>query len=337
MCGNSNSHGIENSHTVRVQTMEGHIPRANVASELAAMFKFAILPTLRRHYYKPGTPGPAEPFRTQCQTFAAEAVLPAAERHRVTFPAYISVDWDTRHTWMRQFLAMPGGSLAAMTACDDDTFAHHLPASTSTRRAAPAADAPAAENLLLSLSQEGRDVHVRKMARLHHQTQVNTTREEYRRNFLADAKVDIVHRGRLEKSLNNHAFITILAQQVMPLSKISPDIHSPVEHMVGTIKRFVTARLVEGNLSDASLRHGRTYQQLIDEAVLQKGSGDAGQHHVRKSVQKQEIICRILAAETGETFDVDYEFAERKPGDKKQTRHTVRGTAGQWIRNRKWT
>ena len=106
-----------------VQTKEGNPAQGPVSSELAAMFTHAILPTLRSHYYDPSKPGMGwEAYENKCRAFAEKMKLPKKDAHRVTLPCYISLDWDTRHTWVRQYVAMPGRSSDALAAFDDETF-----------------------------------------------------------------------------------------------------------------------------------------------------------------------------------------------------------------------
>ena len=298
------------------------------------MFTHAILPTLRSHYYDPTKPGMGwEAYEQKCKAFAEKIKLPNKDAHRVTLPCFISIDWDTRHTWVRQYIAMPGRSADALAAFDDQTFIiHGLPNNTATPASAPP---PAAFNLFDALEPAERLLQLSHVSRLQQAENIVSERTRYRDEFFARTACDMILAARWKPSLSNNNFITVLAQQFMPLSKISPDIHSPAEHMVGTIKNTVKALLLACDFGDVELWKGRTYQRFINEAVATRGNGNAGQHHIGKSVQKQEIICKILATDEGKAFPVHYVFG--KPGEKKRKVHTVHGTAGGWIKATGWT
>lgn len=102
--------------------------------------------------------------------------------------------------------------------------------------------------------------------------------------------------------------------------------------MVGTNKRYVRIRVLDWDQNDAALMKGRTYQQLIEEAVELRGNGAAGLAHIQGSVRKLPCICRILAAEAGEQLTIRYAFGGGPEKD-----WAVRGTGGGWIKESKWT
>lgn len=315
---------------VYVQTMEGQQARGPVSSELAAMFTWAVLPTLRKHYYDPTVPGLGWwDYVNTCAGLAREMGIPDQDRHKVTLPFYISYDWDPRHTWVRGFIANPGRDDDTRNACDDAVFREHQ---VSTARAQPTA---AASNLMESLQAEGRDDHRQKVRRMIEADSATTSRAQTRQAFRRDANLDFVLQARFNKSRDDKRFLTVLPEQFMPLSEVSPDIHSPVEHMVKTLKGYIREKMLDRDLNDASLWDGKTYQDFIDEAVAVRGNGASGRDHITGSVRKQNIICKILAAEKGQQFDVMHCFG--KPGADRTQRHTVEGTAGGWIKDTKWT
>ena len=316
---------------VCVQTVEGHKARAPVCSELAAMFTYAILPTLRKHDFDPSVPGLGwEQYKRKCAALAQEMGIPHEDRHMVTLPFYISFDWDPRHTWVRQFMADPGRSVAARRACDDDVFREHL---VSTARE-PIVPDPASD-LFGSLGVAGRAQHQHKVRRMMDATEGGTSRARCLEDFRRDAHVDILLQARFTKSRHDKRFLTVIPQQFMPLSKVSPDIHSPVEHMVKTVKTFVREKMLDCDLNDGDLWKGKTYQGFIEAAVAQRGNGVDGRKHVTGSVRKQECICKILAAKDGERIEVRHVFGD--PGPKKKDRHVVVGTGGGWIKDTRWT
>lgn len=313
--------------------MEGTKPKSTVSSELAAMFSHVVLPTLQRHYYDEHNPNWRMDYQKRCYNFAKDMGLPENQRHKITLPCYISMDWDTKHTWVRQFIAMPGRSASARAEVEDNAFDLHLGTSSATPR--PLSSTDAATNLFESLDPPSRAAHLDKAARLHQQQDVNDRRRHHQRQFEETCGHNMVDIALCCKATFDSDFVTIIPQQIMPLSKVSPDIHSPVEHMVGTIKRYVKDCLLDSDLNDTALWKGRTYQDFVNAAVMSRGNGPDGIRHVSKSVEKQKIICEILAADAGHKFNVQYTFGD--PGPRKKTEHQVEGTAGGWIRVTKWT
>ena len=104
-----------------MQAVTGLDALAMVASELAAMFDCAILPTLREHY-KPQTPN----FKRLCKLFARRMNLPAEEWPRVTFPAAISIDNDKRHPHIRKTMLTPRFTPAEIEAARRAALAEHF-------------------------------------------------------------------------------------------------------------------------------------------------------------------------------------------------------------------
>lgn len=322
------------SATACVQTVEGKEALSTVGSELAAMFSHVVLPTLQSHYIDTSDPDWRLKYQQDCLNFAKDKLkLPRNQWHRVTLPCFISMDWDTKHTWVRQFVAMPGRSVGARNAVATQAVDLHLGVASTTP--APQASADPASDLLDSLDPSKRQSQLLKAQRLQEQQDVSETRQRSLMEFEEGCGHNLIDIELCKRATMDTDFITILPEQCMPLSKISPDIHSPVEHMVGTLKRAVRKQVLDGSLVDKALWKGRTYQQFVIAAVKAKGSGSAGRKHIRKSVVKQKIICRILAADKGHKFTVKYTFGE--PGRKKKTHHEVQGTAGDWIRATKWT
>lgn len=314
-----------------MQTKEGSQAQAPVSSELAAMFTHAILPTLRSHYYNPNKPGMGwRDYEDKCQEFAERIGLPEDEWYRVTIPCFFSLDWDTRHTWVRQYIAMPGRGADHLAAFDELTFTEK-----GITKSQPCRPPEAAFDLNDALDPAKRALQLQMMKSLREVQQSADERETFRADFYKAENYDMVHHARWKKSISDNNFLTVLPQQFMPLSKVSADIHSTVEHMVGTIKGEVRRLLLASDFGDAELWKGRTYQSFVNKAVASRGNGAKGKHHIGKSTEKQRIICRILAAEKGFEFDVRYTFGV--PSEKKKKWHTVCGTAGGWIRDTKWT
>lgn len=131
------------------------------------------------------------------------------------------------------------------------------------------------------------------------------------------------------------ALRTWLLQQINVNVKSTPDIQSPAEHGVGTVKRDVREQLLQFDMHSDKLWEGRQYQEFVRNAVNARLTGEAGRHHVRGSVRKLPCILKILAADAGTDVTLHYVFGEDTPG--KQRVHVVKGTGGAWIRDTRWT
>jgi hypothetical protein len=135
-------------------------------------------------------------------------------------------------------------------------------------------------------------------------------------------------------SLTRQEFCTIIPHQYMPLCPITPDIHSVVEHMVGTLKGWVSQKLLAMDLDSDEVLLGSTYQGLIWKAVQERGNGQAGREHIQGSLRKWVHILEILSAEKGQELKIPYDFSKGKM--RGQQEHLVQGTAGDWPPH-KWT
>lgn len=318
-----------------MQTKEGKQPLSTVSSELAAMFSHVVLPTIQKHYFDDTDPQGKAKYQKACLEFARDKLkLPKGEQHRVTLPCFISMDWDTKHTWVRQFLAMPGRSFSARSAVAEKAMDLHLGVERSTQQP-PQPEVEAASNLLDTLVPARRAAHVAKARRLQAHQDLSDSRRQAERDFQSHCGYSFTDIELCKKATMDSDFITLIPEQMMPLSKVSPDVHSPVEHVVGTIKAGVTKMVQEGSLVDNALRNGVTYQRLVDAVIADKLTGPQGEKHVHSSVTKQEIICKILSSDRGHKFTVNYTFGD--PGPNKKTEHEVEGTQGDWIRATKWT
>ena len=331
--------------TCDMQTSDGRPAQSTVSSELAAMFTFAVLPTLRKHYYDPDDPGKRcwQTYEKQCAEFAEDAGIPIEERHRITVPAYISMDWDKRHNWLRECIASPGRSEAARRSCELARLQEQSPAVAETlARLEPSIEkglpGPSNRSSEISLrADDQRRIAQEQDAWLNLQKEYDMKKGEEAESvaeFRRICSVDMYLQAFFAKSQREDLFLTITPEQYMPLSEVSPDIHSPIEHLVRTIKADVKKKFQKPGNTDAKLKQGRTYQVWINNAVRSKANGEAGRHHITSSVKKQEIICKILAANAGTIFSVAYQFGD---GPNVKKNHQVVGTAGAWIKNTLWT
>lgn len=305
-----------------MQTAQGKAAQGPVASELAAMFTYAVLPTLRKPWYEEGAAGNLgnwEHYKKKCEAFAKQLGIPDAERHRITLPFAISIDWDPRHTWLREVMASAGRCASLREACDEEAIRLQNPTILDEIRQLEEnllACAPPTSHNLADLTQ--RDAMPARLELQEKQRQLH--------QLLLDLRTgrggrDLYLQAYLTKSRKDCRFITVTLEQFMPLSKVSPDLHSPIEHMVRTIKEFVKSEFHTGGRSDQELRQGRTYQEFVNNAVASKGNGPAGKAHIGGSVEKQEAICKVLAASKGKRFLTKVKNKQR----------LVVGTAGGWI------
>jgi hypothetical protein len=72
--------------------------------------------------------------------------------------------------------------------------------------------------------------------------------------------------------------------QWMPLPKVAPDMHIPVERMVRTVKADVQRRLHAYDLNIQKLWKGTVYQQFIEDAVNDKSNDSHGLDHIKCSI-----------------------------------------------------
>lgn len=319
-----------------MQTVEGKAARAPVASELAAMFCHSVLPTLQKHYIEDHTDAKQkEAYEAKCKALAAKLKLPEADWPLITMPFFISMDWDTRHTWVRQVLATPRQTERQLEIFYREALDTAI-GSSQNAAAAPVGDAGVRD----ADNRGGISAHMTRNRQL--QDTRNAHRATYRQQHGHDCELYAAWERAL---MLPSTWGTLIPQQFMPLYKISPDMHCPPEHMVGTIKLDVREALLAMDLTQASLWRGQTYQELLVKAVEVRGNGVAGRYHISRSVEKQPLICQILAAEEDEELELQWVFGKKKMDNRKnkgkasrrKTVHTVKGTAGRWIKDSKWT
>ncbi|MGV0990573.1 hypothetical protein [Limnohabitans sp.] len=325
-----------------MQTVEGKVPQGLPASELAAMFCHSVVPKLRSFYLKdPNNKTQVKAYKTKCKEFAKKLQLPEWQWPLVTLPFFISMDWDSRHTWVRQVLACP-------RATDDAV-------GDVTRKARNRDFAQLPHPVLdpADMQRDGlRDAANRGgLGPMLSRARANAmTLDQQRDDFRTKHKYDSELMALWEMAIDDPAvWATLIFHNFMPLSKVSPDMHCPPEHGVGTCKIGVRTKLSECDFEDRQLWKGATYQEMLVEVVKTKMNGEVGLHQIRRSVQKQPLICKILAAEQGEDVVLHYKFGLKRfqqRGKKETSRpnrqespdvHVVKGTAGRWIKDSKWT
>ena len=310
------------------------------------MFDLAVLKKIRSYYLKEKPDGSGydyEDYKRQCQEFAARLKLPKHLWSLVHVPAFISLDNASIHDWARRLCFAPRQP--------DDVLEKHMlqryhmwsglvPPSTydfglSADKTPPAVDLIARHMTARGLVQAPARTKEQQDDISNANIMRNTIREHDQANECRWVQ-DQLHALSLELP----GMICLVPQQVMPLPKVTPDLHCPIEHMVGTVKAYVRAKIFDFDVPDAELQMARTYQRWINEAVQEKGNGAAGRRHVTRSVDKQKCIAQILSTPADREVVVKYVFGGRNADGERGARvteHRVRGTGGAWITDSKWT
>lgn len=302
--------------------MEGGLAGSAVGSEMAAMFEWAILPAMRECYHKENLAG-------ECKAFAAQIGLEPHMWPLVHVPAFISVDSAKIHPHMRKLITAPRWPLETLENMRKECLSSKLGIRDLPERIEPAMRPPPPVVMSLQdwqpqrqrLADEQR-AEQQKQARLLAAVQA----------YVEEHEVDPWQEELWKLAGWKKGHMCVLLEQWMPLSAVSPDLHSPVEHMVGTLKREVHEKILDADQNDPRLKTGKVYQQFILEAVAKRGNSEKGRKHIAGSVRKLPFICRILAAQQGEVLKLTYSF-----GGADAKEYEVRGTAGGWIRESKWT
>lgn len=312
-----------------------------MASELAAMFCHSVIPTLRSHYLRQATTdreqteGEIKEYEKKCKDLAVKLQMKPHEWPLVTLPFFVSMDWDSRHTWVRSVLAVPRVRAPRMQTATDEALEAALPG--YSQEAESQANARAAADTRRDASNRGGF-----SAAMVRQAAVAPTRQQQLDAYIEQHGVDprLYYLWRMAL-VQPELWATMIPLQFMPLSKVSPDIHCVVEHMVGTVKNAVRMHLMQDDLQNKALWLGQTYQHSLVQAVNARGRGQKGVKHISGSVRKQPLVCEILAADEGEELELRYVFGEASTGQRnskgRKELHKVKGTAGEWIRLNKWT
>ena len=328
--------GSDSPESSPVQTVEGKAARAPVASELAAMFCHSVLPTLQKHYLEDaGNQEQVKAYERKCKKLAAQLKLEKCDWPLITMPFFISMDWDSRHTWVRQVLATPRQTEVQL----ETLYREALLAACGEPDAAPVATAGQAG--VRDADNRG-GISAAVTRNRHLQDARDKQRATYRAHHGRDCELYAAWDWALKRP---SVWGTLIPRQFMPLYKISPDMHCPVEHMVGTIKLNVREALLATDLTLSALWQGVTYQKMLVNAVESRGNGDNGRYHISRSIEKQKLICQILAAAEDEELELQYVFGKKKmlnrvnkeKASKRKVVHLVKGTAGRWIKDSKWT
>lgn len=357
-----------------VQTAEGNWPRSTTASEFAAFLDLHVLPLLRQvHMDAPRSAS----FEADCVAFAAELGLDPAHSHLVQLPAWISLDNATIHAWARKLMCRPRAPDADVEAFVRERFRaqfgdfNGLDNFTLTLGPKPVQPQPPQLARAPHKRQPKRHqshVYGARDQEAVRQAQLDLDQAEFDNRLAAWETADQAWRrikhacDRVYTRLSEHDGQSaagqlswmqqtlrrladerkdvriLLPQQFMPLAKVTPDIHSVVEHMVRTLKHAVKMQALLHLHSDV-LYKARTWQQWLLEAVQDLGNGENGHNHINRSIEKQKCICQILCTPAGQLVTVQFVFRDggANPTGKKRSAWVVPGAGGAWILDSKWT
>jgi hypothetical protein len=331
-----------------MQTTEGNDPKAVTSAEFAAMFDMHIMPDLRSFYEGKGD------FDQQCQDFA-KLIGRESDWRNISFPAFISLDNATIHVWARKLMCVPRVHAdeinARVSARIESEFS--LPAGTCAQyeavpRPAPPPPPPEpspngpAQNLQSILNSEPMERAPTPEPPVQPAPAPGPSEAQQKATRIAEEKLnmykikngaDLVQVVKREMAETMEGMRCLVPEQFMPLCEVTPDVHSPIEHMVGTIKRYVKSKMREQLTNRDALLSARSYQVWLREAVAKKGNGPDGLYHINRSIEKQKCICQILATPRDKIVEVTYTFkwSKHKP------KWRVRGSAGAWIYGNKWS
>lgn len=345
---------------VYVQTVEGKAPQAVTGSEMAAMFDLHIVPALRQTY-----PADQQEFDELRKAFAAELKVPD-EWQRIRIPSYLSLDSAPYHPWVRQKLSLPrlsdeeqmvhvreavkqglGGNLTCPTGWlpkelrpVEAPAPQPAPPPAPTRALAPRTAAFLGRVQVQDIADYEAEPEDEQEAAEQLQAEARQQEGAQLDAMLAERKEkgqDIVGDCLRELARTNVDMQVLFPQQFMPLTQVTPDIHSPVEHAVQRVKAHLKEKIWL-NLTSDDLFMLVTYQRWVQEAVELKLNHADGPRQIKSSIAKQKCICQVLAADKGVNVEIEHVFGKSRgaAGNKKST-HTVVGTGGGWIRDYRLT
>lgn len=308
-----------------MQTAEGAEARSIVASEMCAMVDLKVLPDLLAHY-------DTDPinFEQLCRDFALAIGLPASAYVYVFYPFFFSPDWDPRHAWFRQVMSssrVPPDEMAQLCgqwAADD--FPDIWPPRAAKRQCCGKA-----QQLHSEPAPTQEDVAAAKQ-------QLQDALQQWSAEHEG---IDYFHWRTWHAARTDKRLRVVLPEQYHPLVKVTPDLNSPVEHAVGTIKREIRDMLLSHDLHDPALWKAQLYRAFAEKAVLKRLTGVQGRHHIGGSVRKLPCILKILAADKGEPLVLEHVFGSEPgkpvPAPGPKDRYSVKGSGGEWIRDTRWT
>jgi len=359
---------------VCMQAMTGNDAQSAVASEITAMFEYAVFPWVRSFYVNPDLHD-GKSIETLCKEYCKARGFPEEMWASIDIPCNFVIDNDPRHAMMRQYMAVPRDPrlpeqkkqwLSTLQAQQSRDSQRPSPSPPATKRAATLGrTASQARNLShcdavldrVSDSSSPAELVAARNART-----ARTREQAALDRYAAKEGVDYYEHCIWQAAQADTRYIRVLPQQFADHPPNTPEMNSPAEHMVGTIKGVVKRCIIAARFDLEQLKLGSTYQKWVLDAVQERGNGAAGSWHVGRSVEKLPCIHKILAADAGDEVTVQYIFSRWAPHehadevahdpvnnrdhgrrghpqfDKDKTQvHTIKGTAGGYIGDTRFT
>lgn len=351
--------------------MTGNDAQSAVASEITAMFELAVFPWIRSFYEDAAQHG-GKSLETLCREYCDSRGFPADMWVHIDIPANFVIDNDPRHAMMRQYMAVPRDPellkqkkqwLNALQTDQTPASQRPSPSPPPAKRAAMWPTAAASQSHDLSHCDAVLDrVTETSLPRLRAARDARTahTREQAAlAQFRQEHGVDYYQHCIWQAARASKRYRCILPQQFADHPPSTPEMNSPAEHMVGTLKGVVKKCILASHLNFEELKLGRTYQKWVLDAVEARGNGPAGRWHVKRSIEKLTCIHQILTADAGEKINVQYIFDRWAPHEhpdadpasnkdfgrtghpdfdaNKTAWHEVEGTAGGYIPDKRFT
>ena len=351
-----------------------------VASELAASFIYEWLPWIKSCVW---TEAPVDNTallqlrRAACEAFVMQLGLPASYYVYAHVPFLACLDGDKRHKHVLTMLSKPRSQketyqqfrvrkLRELLAKEAPHLLTPEPCSQKPVQTQAQLDAAIAmqEHVLTGLphSAGGRAAAVERLAQLKLQRSYYTRREEVQSvldAFEEREGHDYFAFCLWREAQTDPAFCCVTALNWLPWSANCPEMNMAVEHLNGTIKRFLAALIARHRTDWELLCKGATILNRMAQAVQECGNGEAGLWHIQRSLEKLTCTLEILSEEEGKELILQYVFNRWRPYEHKDERgnvpedpgrmgheehdaakkkfHEMKATGGKHIPSSKWT
>jgi hypothetical protein len=290
-----------------MQNAEAKKAGALVSSEFAAMLDIAILPTLDSHY----ADNPILHSKEMARLLARGGLK--VPWHQVHHPYFVVLDNDKRHPLGQSMLTAQRKSVcvsqAALKARAWDLLCRGLP----TRELANCRE---------------------RLEKSEAEFQIEMAEFVFRSMYGAFPLECASHEfGRLIPGCS-----ILWPQQVQPLSSKTPELNMPAEHFVRTVKIRVRKLIEECDWGDDKLLFAVTYQRHLRSLEAGDLNG-VGKGQIARSVEKMPWAARILAAPEDDIVYCHYTFGNggANLSGRKKTVHGVKGRAGKWMLDSRWS